>query len=142
MAISPQPSVRQDSADLARGAPRWRGNCRKSATEGALTPCQTSCDALSRAHGSEPKSQELTIVPHLSAQQATTWRDCAATALSVSPPAREDDIVIWRATKERARTREAFLRSTRSTLKRLASASRAAERLRRVSAERSVASPD
>ena len=62
-------------------------------------------------------------------------------AWAASSLAREDDIVIWRATKERARTREAFLRSVRSTLKRLASASRAAERLRRVTAERSVASP-
>ena len=53
----------------------------------------------------------------------------------------EDDVAIWRATEERARTREAFLRSVRSTLKRLASASRAAERLRRVSAEGSLASP-
>ena len=46
-----------------------------------------------------------------------TWacQNCAASSL-----AREDDVVIWRATKERARTREAFLRSVRSTLKRLA----------------------
>ena len=63
-------------------------------------------------------------------------QNCAASSL-----AREDGIVVWRATKERARTREAFLRSVRSTLKRLASASRAAERLRRVSVEGSVASP-
>ena len=68
--------------------------------------------------------------------RAWACQNCAASSL-----AREDDIVIWRATKERARTREAFLRSVRSTLKRLASASRAAERLRRVTAERSVASP-
>ena len=63
---------------------------------------------------------------------AWACQNCAASSL-----AREDDVVIWRATK----TREAFLRSVRSTLKRLASASRAAERLRRVTAERSVASP-
>ena len=68
--------------------------------------------------------------------RAWACQNCAASSF-----AREDDIVIWRATKERARTREAFLRSVRSTLKRLASASRAAERLRRVTAERSVASP-
>ena len=42
-------------------------------------------------------------------------QNCAASSL-----AREDGIVVWRATKERARTREAFLRSVRSTLKRLA----------------------
>eukprot|EP00959_Pyramimonas_sp_CCMP1952_P259179 5418491-Pyramimonas_sp.AAC.2 len=54
-------------------------------------------------------------------------------------PAR-DGIIVWRAAKEGARTREAFLRSVRATLKRLASASRAAERLRRVPAEGQVAS--
>ena len=47
--------------------------------------------------------------------RAWACQNCAASSL-----AREDDIVIWRATKERARTREAFLRSVRSTLKRLA----------------------
>ena len=72
----------------------------------------------------------------LSRLRAWACQNCAASSL-----AREDDIVIRRATKERARTREAFLRSVRSTLKRLASALRAAERLRRVTAERSVASP-
>ena len=63
-------------------------------------------------------------------------QNCAASSLAC-----EDGIVVWRATKERARTREAFLRSVRSTLKRLASALRAAERLRRVSVEGSLASP-
>ena len=72
----------------------------------------------------------------LNRSRALAYQNCAAPSL-----AREDDIVIWRATKERARTREAFLRSVRSTLKRLASALRAAERLRRVSAEGSLASP-
>ena len=47
--------------------------------------------------------------------RAWACQNCAASSL-----AREDDVVIWRATKERARTREAFLRSVRSTLKRLA----------------------
>ena len=47
--------------------------------------------------------------------RALACQNCAASSL-----AREDDVVIWRATKERVRTREAFLRSVRSTLKRLA----------------------
>ena len=51
----------------------------------------------------------------LSRLRAWVFQNCAASSL-----AREDDVVIWRATKERARTREAFLRSVRSTLKRLA----------------------
>jgi hypothetical protein len=51
----------------------------------------------------------------LSRLRAWACQNCAASSL-----AREDDVVIWRATKERARTREAFLRSVRSTLKRLA----------------------
>ena len=68
--------------------------------------------------------------------RAWACQNCATSSL-----AREDDVVVWRATKERARTREAFLRSVRSTLKRLASVSCAAERLRRVSAEGSLASP-
>ena len=72
----------------------------------------------------------------LSRLRAWACQNCAASSL-----AREVHIVIWRATKERARTREAFLRSVRSTLKRLASALRTAERLRRVSAEGSLASP-
>ena len=72
----------------------------------------------------------------MSRLRAWAWQDSAASSL-----AREDDVAIWRATEERARTREAFLRSVRSTLKRLASASRAPQRLRHVTAERSVASP-
>ena len=72
----------------------------------------------------------------LSRLRAWACQNCATSSL-----AREDDVAIWRATEERARTREAFLRSVRPTLKRLASASRAAERLRRVTAEGSVASP-
>ena len=51
----------------------------------------------------------------LSRLRARACQNCAASSL-----AREDDVVIWRATKERARTREAFLRSVRSALKRLA----------------------
>ena len=51
----------------------------------------------------------------LSRLRAWACQNCAASSL-----AREDDVVVWRATKERARTREAFLRSVRSTLKRLA----------------------
>ena len=51
----------------------------------------------------------------LSRLRAWACQNCAASSL-----AREDDVVIWRATKERSRTREAFLRSVRSTLKRLA----------------------
>ena len=51
----------------------------------------------------------------LSRLRARACQNCAASSL-----AREDGIVVWRATKERARTREAFLRSVRSTLKRLA----------------------
>ena len=51
----------------------------------------------------------------LSRLRAWACQNCAASSL-----AREDGIVVWRATKERARTREAFLRSVRSTLKRLA----------------------
>ncbi len=51
----------------------------------------------------------------MSRLRAWAWQDSAASSL-----AREDDVAIWRATEERARTREAFLRSVRSTLKRLA----------------------
>ena len=51
----------------------------------------------------------------LSRLRVWACQNCAASSL-----AREDDVVIWRATKERARTRKAFLRSVRSTLKRLA----------------------
>ena len=47
--------------------------------------------------------------------RAWACQNCATSSL-----AREDDVAIWRATEERARTREAFLRSVRSTLKRLA----------------------
>lgn len=60
----------------------------------------------------------------LSRLRAWACQNCAASRF-----AREEDVVM------------AFLRSVRSTLKRLASASRAAERLRRVSAEGSLASP-
>ena len=42
-------------------------------------------------------------------------QNCAASSL-----AHEDGIVVWKPTEERARTREAFLRSVRSTLKWLA----------------------
>ena len=51
----------------------------------------------------------------LSRLRGWACQNCAASSL-----AREDDVVVWRATKERARTREAFLRSVRSTLNRLA----------------------
>ena len=54
-------------------------------------------------------------VAELSRLRLWACQNCAASSL-----AREDGIVVWRATKERARTREAFLRSVRSTLKRLA----------------------
>ena len=50
----------------------------------------------------------------LSRLRAWASENCAASSMT-----REQGVVVWRATKERARTREAFLRSVRATLKRL-----------------------
>ena len=51
------------------------------------------------------------------AERLRLWSEanCAATEIS-----REGDCYIWSATRERARTREAFMRSVRATLLRLA----------------------
>ena len=50
----------------------------------------------------------------LSRLRAWASENCAASSMT-----REQGVVVWRATKERARTREAYLRSVRATLKRL-----------------------
>ena len=80
-------------------------------------------------------------LPWLDASDLSRLRAWACENCVASNIVREDGIIVWRAAKERARTREAFLRSVRATLKRLASVSRAAQRLRRIPAERQVAGP-
>ena len=59
-------------------------------------------------------------LPWLADAELNRLRAWACQNCATSTITREDGIVIWRAAKDRARTREAFLRPVRSTLKRLA----------------------
>ena len=59
------------------------------------------------------------MLPNLSEQELERLRRWAAANCSASSVFREGDAVVWLASKDRARTREAFLRSVRNTLRQL-----------------------
>ncbi len=60
------------------------------------------------------------VLPSLDDDELERLREWSAENCAASAVFREDDAVIWLASKERTRSREAFLRSARSTLRRLA----------------------
>lgn len=59
------------------------------------------------------------VLPNLGEQELEQLRSWAADNCSASSVYREDQAVVWLASKDRARSREAFLRSVRTTLRRL-----------------------
>ena len=59
------------------------------------------------------------VLPNLSEQELGRLRQWAADNCSASTVFREDHTIIWLASKDRARSREAFLRSVRNTLRQL-----------------------
>ena len=60
------------------------------------------------------------ILPPLSEEEVQRLRAWSAENCAAATVFREADCVVWLASKERARSREAFLRSVRGVLKRLA----------------------
>jgi len=60
------------------------------------------------------------ILPPLSEQEVRRLRAWSAENCAAATVFRESECVVWLASKERARSREAFLRSVRGVLKRLA----------------------
>ena len=59
------------------------------------------------------------VLPNLGEEELQRLRAWAADNCSASSVFREGEAVIWLASKDRARSREAFLRSVRATLRRL-----------------------
>ena len=59
------------------------------------------------------------VLPNLGEEELQRLRTWAADNCSVSSVFREGEAVVWLASKDRARGREAFLRSVRTTLRRL-----------------------
>ena len=60
------------------------------------------------------------ILPPLSEEEVRRLRAWSAENCAAATVFRESECVVWLASKERARSREAFLRSVRGVLKRLA----------------------
>ena len=60
------------------------------------------------------------ILPPLSEQEVQRLQAWSAENCAAATVFRESECVVWLASKERARSREAFLRSVRGVLKRLA----------------------
>ena len=59
------------------------------------------------------------VLPNIGDEELQRLRTWAADNCSASSVFREGEAVIWLASKDRARSREAFLRSVRATLRRL-----------------------
>ena len=59
------------------------------------------------------------VLPNLPEEELQRLRKWAADNCSASSVFREGEAVIWLASKDKARSREAFLRSVRTTLRRL-----------------------